>query len=249
MGFGDAVNAKGDRTFWTAVIPDSDVQVSNLGGGVAAMHVANLAAQEQFDIPNSLANGPAVDATVSFDIVWQGPVTRTVSVTDAKNGFTGIFFQDQATITWSASNALGFGFFANPGNASTSVAGAFFAEIGHERNGIFLPSPSGAPASPHDPLPPTLSALQLLPVVQQAIASAQAAGASAAPLAVLNQVQVHSADRSSSYLGEAASPSSATTLPLTPGSPTSSTALVDHVFATDAAKSLDPDLFRDAFVP
>src|SRR5262249_45756171 len=81
------------------------------------------------------------EAVVSFDVVWNGPVTRRVTVRDAANGFAGFFLEDQATINWSGSNELGFRFRANPGSFATSVPeGAPFAELGVEVNGRFFPS-------------------------------------------------------------------------------------------------------------
>jgi hypothetical protein len=205
-GFGDPVNDQGDRTFWIAAIPDSDVQVTDLLAGKAEMHVANLAVKDYFDLPNAFAVGPAVDGLASFDVVWDGPVTRSVKVSDAVNGFTGNFFENQATVTWSGMNELGFQFFGDPGDFSTSVPGRVFSEIGHERNGIFFGNPLGAGATPQGPLQQTLTTQQLPPVLQEAIAPGQAAGASAAPVAALKQVQVAVAAVPGSRLGEAAGP-------------------------------------------
>lgn len=73
-------------------------------------------------------------STVSFDVVWGGPVTRRVNVRDAANGFAGEFNESQATVAFSATEA-GFKFTSAPASTSTSV----FAEVGHERNGIFFP--------------------------------------------------------------------------------------------------------------
>jgi hypothetical protein len=166
-GFGPAVshvdsgNGFGTRVFWTAVVPDDAVRI-NLEEGTAELHVHNLFEFEY------VANGSAgnvslgpkwqtafVPATVSFDVVWNGPVTRRVHVKDSTYGFDGRFSENQATVTWSGRNALGFSFTAKPGNFSTSlpeVAGVngvtqplnFFAELAHERNGIFF---SGGDAS------------------------------------------------------------------------------------------------------
>jgi hypothetical protein len=129
---------------WTVAIPDQDVKV-NFAAGRAEMHVHDLAVEDYFTFPNSSIPGNEVDATVSFDVVWGGPVTRLVNVRDAANGFAGTFAENQATITWSASNEEGFVFVSDPGNFKTSVPeGGPFAELGHERNGIFFPAgPSG----------------------------------------------------------------------------------------------------------
>lgn len=159
----DSGNGFGTRVFWTAVIPDSDVQV-HPGAGDAELHVRNL------DVLDYAADGFAsivsigpqwqtayVPATVSFDVVWSGPVTRRVNVKDTANDFAGEFNENQATVTWSAKSNSGFSFTSNPGNFSTSlpeVPGVngvtaplnFFAELGHEGNGIFFPGGGGAAA-------------------------------------------------------------------------------------------------------
>src|SRR5262245_29030971 len=106
---------------WTVALPDEDVKV-NFGAGRAEMHVHDLPIEDYFTFPNSSIPGDEVDATVSFDVVWGGPVTRPfVTVRDAANGFSGTFVENQATITWSASNEEGFVFVSDPGNFSTSV--------------------------------------------------------------------------------------------------------------------------------
>src|SRR5262249_45591793 len=62
------------------------------------------------------------------------------------NGFAGSFAESQATITWSASNELGFTFVADPGSFATSVPEAGpIALLGHERNGTFFPAGSSGP--------------------------------------------------------------------------------------------------------
>jgi hypothetical protein len=112
----------------------------HLGAGKAEMRVTNLHLEDYFNFPNGLADGHEVDATVSFDVVWGGPVTRRVEVDGGSNGnhFAGEFVEDHATVTWSGSNELGFRFSSNPGNFSTSAPGRAFAELGHERNGRFF---------------------------------------------------------------------------------------------------------------
>ena len=338
-GFQDPVNPQGDRTVWIAAIPDSDVQVSNLLAGRAEMHVHNLAVEDYFDIANASAVGPEVDALVSFDVVWDGPVTRRVNVNDAANDFRGNFFENQATVIWSGSNELGFQFFGDPGDFSTTDPARAFAEIGHDWNGIFFPSSLGADATPQQPVQQTLTSEQLQPVVQEAITSWQAAGARAAqghglglehskdgndvtaatlapgvrrlPTASdlgADVVQATAAPTASAaglpvvsglasvagtssdqgvavvsgslvfgptqtpatpagsgqpaptsvsapfaaqppLLPAAGSQSPATGLPLTPRLQTSTTALLDQVFVTVAAKPLDRDVFNDLLLP
>jgi hypothetical protein len=95
------------------------------------------------------AGNPAV---VSFDVVWNGPITRRVSVPDGTQGnnYAGNYVENQATVNWSGKNlATGFSFTANPGTFATSAFDGGFAELGQERNGIFDPDPtaSATPAS------------------------------------------------------------------------------------------------------
>jgi hypothetical protein len=108
--------------------------------GRAEMRVTNLPFEDYVTFPNGLADGHEVDATVSLDVVWGGPVTRRVEVEHGSNGnrFAGEFVQDHATVTWSGSNELGFRFRSNPGDFSTTVPGRAFAEVGRERNGAFV---------------------------------------------------------------------------------------------------------------
>jgi hypothetical protein len=220
----DSGNGFGTRVFWTAIIPDGDVQV-NPGAGTAEMHVRGLPELDYYapDGQGDLHSlGPTWQtgyfaSTVSFDVVWGGPVTRRVDVKDAANGFAGQFNENQATVTWSASSTSGFGFTSNPGNFATSVPEDpgvngvsaplnFFAQVGHERNGVFFPGgdPVRAAAAPPAPVAQTLTPQQLRPVWRAAIASWQAAGASAAQLAELNQVQAHIAPLPDAHLGEEA---------------------------------------------
>ncbi len=153
----DSGNGFGTAVFWTAVIPNEDVQINSLKG-TAQMHVRNL---PQLDYYSPEGNGDLAslgptwqtgyfDSTVSIDVVWNRPVTRVVKVQDAANGFAGIFAENQATVTWSVNSASGFSFTSDPGNFSTSVPEVpgvsgvtaplnFFAQIGFERNGIFFP--------------------------------------------------------------------------------------------------------------
>jgi hypothetical protein len=152
----DSGNGFGTRVFWTAVIPNRDLRV-NLGAGRTELRVQNLPVLDYAanGFAGNVSLGPqwqtaSAPANVSFDVVWNGPVTRRVKVTDAANGFAGTFNQDRATVTWSARSASGFRFTSKPGNFSTSVPEIpgvngvtaplnFFAQIGEERNGIFFP--------------------------------------------------------------------------------------------------------------
>jgi hypothetical protein len=118
--------------FWTVRIPDESVSV-NLGAGSASMRVNNQSVLDFGSIPNALNNGPSVAATVSYELNWSGG-TQPTQIRDDTQGYSGLFLATSATINWSASNANGFAFASDPAGQST-----IFAEIGHERNGVFFP--------------------------------------------------------------------------------------------------------------
>ena len=90
-----------------------------------------------FTIPNNLLHGaivPPVPATVSFVIHWGGTGNR-VKLRDPVNGFDGEFVENSASMIWSASSS---GLSYQSGGEDTSVS--VFAEVGHERNGVFFPN-------------------------------------------------------------------------------------------------------------
>jgi hypothetical protein len=97
------------------------------------MSVRHLSLFDFFNIPNGLfrfQNPVSLDANVSFDIRWSGPVTSSSSVTTP--GSSGTLFMNQATMTWSARNASGFHFTSNPSGTHSA-----FGQLGRVRNGIF----------------------------------------------------------------------------------------------------------------
>jgi hypothetical protein len=147
-GFGKEVspvgsNGFGTRTFWTVAIPEDDVEV-HLGAGRAEMEVENLHLGDYGNLANATGANfqTAFDpAVVSFDVVWDRPITRRVSVPDGTlgNHYAGEYVEDQVTVTWSGKNlATGFSFTSNPGTFATSSFDGGFAELGHERNGAFF---------------------------------------------------------------------------------------------------------------
>jgi hypothetical protein len=162
----DSGNGFGTMVFWTAVVPDNDVQV-NLATGTAELHVHDLPELDYYSPAGTgdLASlGPTWQSsyfasTVSFDVAWSGPVSRQVNVKDTANGFAGQFSENQATVTWSVQSDSGFRFTSNAGNFSTSVPETpgvngmtaplnFFAQVGQEQNGVFFPSGAALQADP-----------------------------------------------------------------------------------------------------
>jgi hypothetical protein len=124
--FNPGIAANG--VFWTAPIDRGSVQV-NLGNGSASLHVADLDVEDYGNVVNALQDGPSVEASVSFDATWSG-VDERVKIRNHDADFGGEFIHNMATLTWSASEA-GFSFTSNPLDSD-------FAEIGHERNGVFF---------------------------------------------------------------------------------------------------------------
>jgi len=129
--FDPGIHPYPDGLFWTVPIPP--VGPVELGTGTARMKASGLPMQDYFDLPNALFRFEtplSVDATCSFDIHWHGPVSSRGRVTTP--GTSGRLVMNQATMTWSASNSLGFRFVSNPSGTTS-----FFAQLGHIRNGVF----------------------------------------------------------------------------------------------------------------
>jgi hypothetical protein len=93
------------------------------------VHVSNLALADYGNVVNALTGGPGVPATVSFDIDWSG-VDERLKIRNPSTDFAGEFIRNSATLSWSASEAT-FSFISDP-------LVSHFAEIGHERNGVFF---------------------------------------------------------------------------------------------------------------
>jgi hypothetical protein len=117
------------------------------------MQVNNLSMTDNGYKKNALGRNWQKDfdpGTVSFDVVWSGPITRQVSVPNGTlgNNYAGDYVENQVTVTWSGTNqTTGFSFTANPGTFATSSFDGGFAELGQEQNGSFFSS-GDAPAQP-----------------------------------------------------------------------------------------------------
>jgi hypothetical protein len=123
--------------FWTLQIPDDSVHVE-LGKGSATLQASDVPIFDYHDIPNAIFGGgpPGVPGTVSFKVVWSG-VQQRVNIRNADpvyGGFAGEFVRNSAQMEWTATVG-DLRFASDPLGSSSSV----FAEIGHERNGSFLP--------------------------------------------------------------------------------------------------------------
>jgi hypothetical protein len=106
-----------------------------MGAGKARMTMTNLALNDFFNIPNALfhlQDPLSVPAHANFDIHWSGPVTNRSRVSSPP-GSSGKLVMSQATMTWSASNSLGFKFQSDPSGTTSA-----FAQLGHVSNGVFF---------------------------------------------------------------------------------------------------------------
>jgi len=94
--------------------------------------VSDLDIEDYHDVVNALMDGPEVDATVSFDVEWSDVLSRH-HIRNPVTGFAGEFVHTKATLSWSASNELGYNFVASPLTSG-------FAEVGTSRNGVVFNS-------------------------------------------------------------------------------------------------------------
>jgi hypothetical protein len=117
---------------WTAPLPEDSALVIDFEAAEATL-IVDIDVRDFTKKAISFALGPAVPAALTYELRWSGPIKREASVRDADNGFRGLFKENQATFSWSTSQA-GFKFDSDAANTSTSV----FAQIGRESNGIFF---------------------------------------------------------------------------------------------------------------
>jgi hypothetical protein len=117
--------------FWTIEIPKKSIQI-NLGKGRASMKVDDVPI-----LDDVYGNPPPTPGSVSFTVVWSDVDERLKIRNDdpVYGGFAGIFIRNTAQMEWTATVG-DFTFVSAPLATSSSL----FAEIGHERNGIFFPS-------------------------------------------------------------------------------------------------------------
>lgn len=119
--------------FWTIPVHPDSIDI-DLGDGEASFKLSHLVSKEFVTFENDLLHGPTVPATASFAVEWSGVIKR-VKVRNAAEGFIGQFAVTHATLEYSASvPAHDFEFVSDPAATSISV----FAQIGHERNGVFF---------------------------------------------------------------------------------------------------------------
>jgi len=120
--------------FWIVQLPDSAFRVSH-DGRRATLEAKDVSVLDSFQFGGS----NLVPATVSFTVRWDATEGgqrrgrgRTVSPTDPA-AFLGDFAPARSTASFSGTE-LGFSF-----RSTTATSDGGYAELGPERNGIFLP--------------------------------------------------------------------------------------------------------------
>jgi hypothetical protein len=100
--------------------------------GNALFSVSNLQIPDYFTVMNGIVGGgPEPDAaTVSFTVEWGGGGERN-SWRNTEQMWDGDFIANTATLSWTAENANGFSFTADPYDVG-------FAQVGAMRNGSFF---------------------------------------------------------------------------------------------------------------
>ena len=119
--------------FWTMQIPDGSFTV-NSDGSRARLRVADLPIPDTFFFSNNVS----VAAEIDVDVRWRAnsaPVTRGFGDTVPSDDFGAFLdeFSDAAARGTGGGRETGFSFTTGGLDAS-----GFFAELGYERNGVFL---------------------------------------------------------------------------------------------------------------
>jgi hypothetical protein len=123
--------------FWTIEIPVNNIAVQP-GAGRASMEASNVPILDYGNIGNAIfGGGPApVPGSVSFKVVWNG-VSQRLNIKNTNpvyGGFAGEFVRNTAQMEWTGTVG-DYTLVSDPISTSSSS----FAQIGHERNGVFFP--------------------------------------------------------------------------------------------------------------
>ena len=123
--------------FWTIEIPGDSIQVK-LGKGTASMEADDVPILDYVTGFNAIFEGdnpPPTPGFVSFKVRWSGVNERLKIRNDdpVYGGYAGTFIRNTAQMEWTAT--VGDFTFVSAALATSSSS---FAEIGHERNGIFF---------------------------------------------------------------------------------------------------------------
>ena len=123
-----------DGLFWTIAVPEDSIEI-NFEQGRASLEARDVPIEDYQTITNAFfGDGPApTQGSVSFTVTWHG-VDERVNIRHDDDGFAGEFIRNTAQMAWTATVG-DLTFRSDPLTTSSSS----FAEIGHERNGIFFP--------------------------------------------------------------------------------------------------------------
>lgn len=116
--------------FWTVPVhPETVAFTEDLS--TVSFRVPSMGTVDAFNLPNALAEGPTVPATVSFEVVWtaSGP---TRSLESEAHDFAGDFRPATAAVAWTGSSERGH-YQSDPPETSETI----YALVGRERNGAF----------------------------------------------------------------------------------------------------------------
>lgn len=118
-----------DGLFWTQPLDKHSVAV-NPGTGRAVLEVHDLPMPDYHDFVSSVTGGPSIPGVVSFRVEWEASHDRH-RYRYAPNQWQGTFVQTNATCSWSGRTA--------EAEFSTDTNNpAIFAEVGHQRSGVFF---------------------------------------------------------------------------------------------------------------
>jgi hypothetical protein len=118
-----------DGLFWTQAMDPRSVQV-NPGTGRATFEATNLPMPDYKEFTSSITTGESLPGVVSFRVEWE-PSHDRHRYRYAPNRWEGTFVQTNARCTWSGRTA--------EAEFSTNTNDrAIFAEVGHERSGVFF---------------------------------------------------------------------------------------------------------------
>ena len=117
--------------FWTTCIDKDDVEV-NPGNGRASMSVSDLEIPDYFNWPNAAVLGPSEPGVVSFHIEWTKSSDRRQFRYEPEQWRANVVI-NEAKAEWEAETAL-----AHYISDSLATSASLFAEVGHERNGVFF---------------------------------------------------------------------------------------------------------------
>ena len=96
------------------------------------MRVEDLAVEDYHDLVNALVEGPSVEAVCSFRIEWSASSDKHQFRHVPGSWESNVVF-NTAKVAWTAASESAR-FVSDAASTSTSL----FAQVGHERNGVFF---------------------------------------------------------------------------------------------------------------